>query len=157
MELTLLQVIDTAVKIGLGALISGGAAFLTLIKSQQHEDRKEAKANFYRLQEEKKTKYVDLLAKSQELIQQHLYSSCAPDSESYRDYLRTFNEVQIISSDPIRVAAFNMVSDVQVFIFLNKNNQELALVDGMVASARKKVSVFQKVAQEEVTKPYERA
>ncbi|UTV88050.1 hypothetical protein KDX00_06100 [Cobetia amphilecti] len=156
MELTLLEIFDTAVKIGLGALISGVTAFLMLMKSQQYEDRKEARVSFYRLQEEKKTKYVELLAKSQELIQQHLNSSCAPDSGSYSDYLRTFNEVQIISSDSIRVAAFNMVSVVQAFIFLNKNDQELDLVDGMAASAREKVTEFQKVVQEEVTQPYEK-
>ena len=156
MELTWLHVIDTAVKIGLGAFISGGAAFITLIKNQQYADRKEAKSHFYRLQEEKKTKYVDLLVKSQELVQQHLYSRCAPDSESYNDYLRTFNEVQIISSDPIREAAFSMISDVDAFIFLNKNKAEQELVDRMVASAREKLSIFQKIAQAEVTKSYEK-
>ena len=47
-----------------------------------------------------------------------------------------------------------MISDVQSFTFLNKDDQELKSVDGMVESARERVSFFQKVAQEEVTKTY---
>ncbi len=154
MDLTWINVVDTAVKIGLGALISALAAYFALIKNQSHEDQKEARAQFYKLQEEKKSKYVELLVQSQELIQAHLCASCAPDSEGYKNYLRVFNEVQIISSDSIRLAAFNLVSDVQQFIFLNKNQQEIELVDKMVASAREKVSIFQKVAQNEVTQCY---
>ena len=156
MDLTWINVADTAVKIGLGALISALAAYLALIKSQSHDDQKEARAHFYKLQEEKKSKYVELLVQSQELIQANLYTSCTPDSESYKRYLRAFNEVQIVSSDPIRLAAFNLVSDVQAFIFLNKNQQEIELVDKMVTSAREKVSIFQKVAQNEVTKCYQK-
>jgi hypothetical protein len=156
MDLTWIHVVDTAVKIGLGAVISALAAYFALIKSQSHEDLKEARDYFYKLQEEKKSKYIELLAQSQALIQSHLYTSSYPDSEAYKTYLRTFNEVQIISSDPIRIAAFNLVSDVQTFIFLNKNQQEIDLVDKIVASAREKVSIFQKVAQHEVTKCYQK-
>ena len=74
MDLTWINVVDTAVKIGLGALISALAAYLALIKSQAHEDQKEARSHFYKLQEEKKSKYVELLVQSQELIQANLYA-----------------------------------------------------------------------------------
>ncbi len=154
MELTWINVADTAVKIGLGALISALSGYIVLITSQSHDDQKEAKAQFHKLQEEKKSRYVELLVQSQELIQIHLYSSCSPDSDAYKTYLRAFNEVQIISNDSIRLAAFNLISDVQAFIFLNKNQQDPVLVTKMVASAREKVSIFQKVAQDEVTKCY---
>jgi hypothetical protein len=156
MDLSWINVADTAVKIGLGALISALAAYIALIRSQSHEKEKENREHFYKRQEEKKSKYVELLVQSQELIQSHLYTSCSPDSDAYKKYLRAFNEVQIISNDPIRLAAFNLVSDVQAFIFLNKNQQEIDLVDKMVASAREKASIFQKVAQDEVTKCYQR-
>ncbi|MDX2424665.1 MAG: hypothetical protein QNK15_00255 [Cycloclasticus sp.] len=156
MDLTWVNVADTAVKIGLGALISALAAYIVLVRSQSHENQKEYREHFYKLQEEKKSKYVELLVQSQELIQSHLYTSCSPDSDTYKKYLRAFNEIQIISNDPIRQAAFNLVSDVQVFIFLNKNQQEVDLLDKMVASARENVSMFQKVAQDEVTKYYQK-
>lgn len=156
MDLTWINVADTAVKIGLGAFISAFAAYLAMVKNQSYEELKEARSHFYKLQEEKKIKYVELLVSSQELIQSHLYTSCAPDSDVYQKYLRTFNEVQIISSDPIRLAAFNLVSDVQKFIFLNKDRQEIELADKIVASAREKVSIFQKIAQHEVTKSYQK-
>lgn len=156
MDLSWINVADTAVKIGLGALISALAAYIALIRSQSHEEEKENREHFYKRQEENKSKYVELLVQSQELIQSHLYTSCSPDSNAYKKYLRAFNEVQIISNDPIRLAAFNLVSDVQAFIFLNKNQQEIDLVDKIAASARENVSIFQKIAQDEVTKCYQK-
>ncbi|WP_082546039.1 hypothetical protein [Rhodanobacter sp. Root627] len=154
MDSSWISVVDTAVKIGLGAMISAVSGYLVLKKKQSHDEQKEAREQFYKLQEEKKSKYVELLVQSQDLIQSHLFSSCTPDSDSYKNYLRAFNNVQIISTDEVRLVAFNLVTDVQGFVFLNKSQQEKQLVDGMVKSAREKVSIFQKFAQEEVTKRY---
>lgn len=78
MDLTWVHVADTAVKIGLGASISALAAYFALIKNQSHENSREARTYFYKLQEEKRSKYVKLLTQSQELIQSYLYTSCAP-------------------------------------------------------------------------------
>jgi hypothetical protein len=156
MDLTWISVIDTAVKIGFGALITATSGYLVLVKTQSHEESKELKERFYKLQDEKKSKYVELLAQSQELVQSHLFIASEPGSEAYKLYLRTFNEVQIISNDEIRAAAFNMMSDVSYFITLRKHEQETALVDSMVKSSREKVSIFQKIAQLEVTKCYQR-
>ncbi|MDR5898854.1 hypothetical protein QC823_07615 [Halomonas vilamensis] len=155
MDLTWISVIDTAVKIGLGAAISGLTGYLVLIKKQSHEDQKEERANFYKLQEEKKSKYVEFLSLSQALIQTHLFDSCSPSSDEYKSYLRVFNELQIISSDQMRLEAFETISSVQSFIFLNKNQQEQQIVDGMVSTAREKTSNFQKAAQLEVTRCYQ--
>lgn len=154
MDLTWISVVDTAVKIGLGAGVSGLAGYLALIKSQSHENRKEGRANFHKMQEERKFKYVEFLSLSQELIQTYLFESCPPASNEYKSYLRAFNEVQIISNDSIRLAAFEVMSGVQSFICLNKAQQDHELLDEMVASAREKISIFQKVAQQEVTRYY---
>jgi 5'-deoxynucleotidase YfbR-like HD superfamily hydrolase len=156
MDITWLNVADTAVKIGLGALISAASGYVVLRKSQSYEESKEVKNRFYKLQEEKKPKYVEFLAQSQELIQSNLFKSTSPDSDEYKLYLRAFNEVQIISNDEIRVCAFNLMSDVGSFVFLRKNEQEIELVDSLVKAAREKVSIFQKAAQLEVTKTYKK-
>jgi gas vesicle protein len=156
MDLTWINVVDTAIKIGFGAIITAVSGYLVLAKTQSHEERKEIKERFYRLQDEKKSKYVELLSQSQELIQCHLYTQSQPDSDKYKSYLRIFNEVQIISNDNIRIAAFNLMTDVSSFIALRKEEQETDLIDAMVKSAREKVSVFQKVAQIEVTKCYQK-
>lgn len=156
MDLSLVAVLDTAVKIGLGALISAVSGYLVLVKTQSHEESKDAKNRFYILQEEKKSKYVEFLSQSQELIQSHLFKSASPDAEEYKSYMRAFNEVQIISNDELRVSAFNLMSDVSSFIFLRKNEQDIDLVDRMVQAARNKVSIFQKLAQLEVTSLYQK-
>ena len=54
MDLAWVNVADTAVKIGFGALISALAAYIALIRSQSHEDQKEDREHFYKRQEEKK-------------------------------------------------------------------------------------------------------
>lgn len=156
MELTWVNVVDSAVKIGLGALISAVSAYVIFMKSQSREAHKEEKARFYELRSEKKSKYVEFLSQSQELIQSHLYIDSRPDSGEYKKYMRTFNEVQIISNDDIRLAAYNLMSDVSAFIFLRKNDQDLALIDNMVRYAREKIAFFQKIAQEEVTRNYQK-
>lgn len=47
------------------------------------------------------------------------------------------------------------MSAVSHFIFLNRNAQEIKLVDDMVRLAREEISLFQKIAQMEVTRSYE--
>lgn len=115
MDLNWIDVVDTAVKIGFGAIITAVSGYLVLIKTQSHESSKETKKRFYKLQDEKKSKYVEFLSQSQELIQSHLYISAMPDSEKYKRYLRTFNEVQIISSDEVRSVAYKLISAVSLY------------------------------------------
>jgi hypothetical protein len=68
MDLTWISVVDTAVKIGFGALITAASGYLVLVRTQSHDEGKELKERFYKLQDEKKSKYVELLAQSQELV-----------------------------------------------------------------------------------------
>ncbi|MGV3591134.1 MAG: hypothetical protein ACO1PZ_05550 [Gammaproteobacteria bacterium] len=154
--MTWIDVVDTAVKVGLGALISAISGFFVLAKNQAHENSKEARIHFYKLQEERKTKYVEFLAQSLELLQCHLFSSARPDSDEYKTYLRTLNEVQIISDDRTRMAAHYLASDVGAFIFLSKNQHDIQLEKDMKKSAQDRAGYFQKVAQEEVMKCYQK-
>lgn len=148
-------VVDTAIKIGLGAAIAAISGYVGLVKSQKHENDKFKRELFYRLQQEKKEKYLELLVQSQELIQSHLYTCSTPDSIACKEYIRAFNEVQLLSEDNIRVPAFQMFSAVEAFVYLRKNQQEVDLIDSMVRKAREKISIFQKIAQVEVTKQYQ--
>lgn len=156
MDLTWINVVDSAVKIGLGTIISAVSGYVIFVKTKSYEEEKETKARFYLFQDEMKSKYVEFLSQSQELIQSHLFTTSKPDSEGYKGYMRAFNQVQIISNDDIRLAAYNVMFDVSAFIFLRKNDQEIQIIDSMVKSAREKVSFFQKIAQIEVTKKYEK-
>ncbi|MBW3196092.1 hypothetical protein [Marinobacter nauticus] len=117
MDLTWIGVVDTTVKISLGAAISAVFGYFVLVKKQEHENDQEQRRFFYSLQEEKKSKYVEFLSLSQKLIQTYLYTSCSPASDDYNQYLRAFNELQIISNDTIRVKAYEAMYSVQSFIF----------------------------------------
>jgi hypothetical protein len=154
MDLTWINVADTAVKIGFGAIVSGVSAYYILVKTQTNETKKEEKIHFYKFQDEKKSKYVEFVSQSQELIQSYLYTDCARDSEYYKKYLRAYNEIQIISDDAIRIAANNLVLGVSDSIFLNKNNPSPTAESSIFKAANERLSLFQKIAQAEVTKVY---
>lgn len=156
MDLTWIGVVDTAVKIGLGAAISALSGYFVLVKKQSHEDEQDRRKYFLTLQEQKKTIYVDFLSCSQQLTQAYLYTTCSPASEDIKQYLRTFNELQIISGDMVRVKAYDVMYAVQSFICLNKEGVDIDLRKNMLADTREKVSVFQKVAQSEVANLYEK-
>lgn len=154
MPLTWINVVDTAVKIGLGAMISAASGYVIFVKTQANEVKKEEKTRFYKLQDEKKSKYVEFLSQSQDLIQSHLYIDLARNSEHYKKYLRVYNEVQIISDDAIRIAANKLVSCVSDYIFVNKNDHDLDSV--LIKAANYQISLFQKIAQVEVTNIYKK-
>jgi len=155
-DITWVNVADTAVKIGLGALISAISGYVVLKIKLSHEERKEKESYYYRLQEEKKIKYVEFLSQSQSLVQSYLNTSCTADTDDYKNYLRSFNEVQIISNDEIRMAAYDLSSAVCQFIVIRKNDQEVELLKSMRNAVNEKTGIFQKLAQLEVTKPYEK-
>jgi hypothetical protein len=156
MDLTWIDVADTAVKIGFTAVVTAVSGYFLLVKTQAHETKKEEKVHFYKFQDEKKSKYVEFLSQSQELIQSYLYTDCARDSEHYKKYLRAYNEIQIISDDAIRIAANNLVSGVSDSIFLNKNNPSPTAEGAIFKVAHERLALFQKIAQAEVTKVYEK-
>jgi len=156
MDLSWVNVADTAIKIGLGSLIASVSGYLILSKNQSYEEQKEKRAQFFKQQEEKKIRYIEFLSQSQGLVQSHLFASCMADTDEYKSYLHTFNEVQIISPDEVRLAAYNLLSAVNEFIVINKNGLEVDLGKKLRQSVDDRLGFFQKIAQIEVTKPYEK-
>jgi hypothetical protein len=154
MECAWVEVTDTAIKIGLGAVIAGISGYLALIKSQSHELEKERQARYFDLQTEKKSKYVEFLAQSQILIQTHIIKMANLESEAYLTYLRSFNEIQILVGDELRMAAYDVLSSVTAFVVWNKENTDQEAFKTLKSDALNKIAYFQKLAQSDVTKPY---
>lgn len=153
METSWINVADTAVKIGLGAAIATASGYLSLIKNQKHEIDKLKRDQFYKLQEEKKHKYVEFLSLSTEIMQSHLYKSSEPESEQILNYHRIFNEVQILSNDSIRIAIFKVYSSIEAFAYLNKHSESELMVP-MRDNAKKQIADAQKILQLETNKEY---
>lgn len=78
MALEWVDVADSAVKIGLGALITIVGGWITLKLTHLHEIRKEAVAQRLRDIDKKTDRYIDFLSSSQLLMQKYLYESCDP-------------------------------------------------------------------------------
>lgn len=153
MDLTPLDVLDTAIKIGLGSLITAISALTVLKKTQSHEERKELKDHYYKTQKERKIKYIELLSQSQSLVQGYLKSPCSCQGDDYRNYLSIYNEVQIISPDHIRIASFELLTAVNQFIVFD-HSREFELSIKMRKAVNDYVGKLQKLAQEDVTKAY---
>ena len=151
MDSTWIEVVDTAIKIGLGAIVAGMSGYLALIKSQSHEVEKEHRVRYFDLQEEKKKKYVEFLTQSQILIQTHIHKIANLESESFLTYIKTFNEIQILVEDKLRKASYDIFSSVTIFIISSKTNQNEELFNELKSDALEKIGYFQKLAQADVT------
>lgn len=149
-----ISVADTAVKIGLGALISAVATYLTLKKAQSFEKEKEAIKRHEILQANKRRIYVEFAASSQALVQGHIETSSNLNSDEYKKYLFILNEVQIISPDIIRLTAYDLSTAVGNFVLINKNQQEAGLLKNMRSSIDASLGLFQKLAQVDVQAEY---
>ena len=139
MECAWVGVIDTAIKIGLGAVIAGISGYVVLIKSQSHELEKGRRARFFDLQTEKKSKYVEFLARSQILIQTHIDKMANLESDAYLTYLRFFNEIQILVGDELRMAAYDVLSSVTTFVIWNKENPNQEAFNTLKSDALNKI------------------
>lgn len=69
MSLTWIDVIDTTIKMGLGATIAALAGAITLIINNKNEESKENRNTLANLLSEKKSKYVEFSTISQVLAQ----------------------------------------------------------------------------------------
>lgn len=153
MDLTPIDVLDTAIKIGLGSLITAISGLAVLKMTQSHEEKKELKNYYYKAQEERKTIYVNFLSQSQSLVQEHLLSPCNCRGDDYKNYLRIYSEVQIISPDHIRISSYELLSAVNQFIVFD-HSRGLEISREMRKTVNEKVGIFQKLAQEDVTRVF---
>lgn len=153
--------IDSAVKIGLGAFIAAVASYITLRKTHRFEVDSRKEAFFYKSQEERKSVYIDFSAQSHALIQKYTYAWCDSTKDDYKVYLTVFSTLQILCSDSVRAAASEAFNAVTVFIISNKQNlssgdsSDSKLHDDLMSNARLKLAVFQKVAQLDVTRAFD--
>lgn len=148
--MTKLDVIDSALKIGLGSLITAVSGFIILLFTQKHEIEKDKKANTYKLNEHKKWLYVELLTQSQVLVQTYYDVSSDGKGEDYLNYLRVYNEVQILTSDEIRQAAFKLLTVIQQFIIIRKEGQDRDMLLDMRKRIDEAIAIFQYLAKKDL-------
>jgi hypothetical protein len=144
-----IDIIDTAVKIGLGSLIAAISGYVVLGQTQKYEDIKRVQKQQKDLENKRKDKYVDFLTLSHSLTYEYIYTSFSGDSEKYINYLKVYNEIQIISHDPIRTSAFNVLNSVNEYITMNKNTDRHQLLLSVRNKINDNIAVFQKLAQDE--------
>lgn len=122
MLITPIEVLDMAIKIGLGSLITAITGYFVLKKRHSNERHKGKINRYYISQEERKSKYIEFIAQSQSITQKYIDSSCSCQGDDYTDYLRIISEVQIISANHMRVAAYKVYFAVNGYIEFNSSN-----------------------------------
>ncbi|MEL5590903.1 peptidase M14 [Serratia ureilytica] len=147
MSVEWVDVADSAVKIGLGALITIVGGWITLKLTHRHEIKKEAVAQRLRDIEKQTDRYIDFLSSSQLLMQKYLYDSCDPGGEDYTDYMRLHNIVSLTSTSKLRAYAFDTQAKVSQFILLRKSSD---LSDSYRDAARNSVSMLQGLVSAEL-------
>ena len=154
MSSSLIDILDTSVKIGLGAIIAAITSIATLYLNRKYEIDKDSSLRQLRLNDEKKLKYVEFCTLSQVLLQKYMFDSCTCQEEDYLSYLRCFNELQIISPDVIREAAYNALSSVNQFITVKHSRDDSEFMKQLKLDAGNKIALFQKIAQQEITESF---
>ncbi|KAF6625939.1 peptidase M14 [Pantoea sp. EKM10T] len=144
------SVVDSAVKIGLGALIAAVASYLTLCKTHRHEIRRDKILHQRQMTERKRLLYLDFLTASSVLTQKYRDTSCNADGVDYFDYQRLYHDVSISSDDEIRLGASNVLYVVNQYIVINKNGQEYELLKKMKEQVNDVLGMFQLLAKQDI-------
>lgn len=153
MPITLIEVLDTSIKIGLGSLITAVSGYFVLKKTYSNERYRDKINRYYISQEERKSKYIEFIYQSQSITQKYIDSSCSCQGADYTDYLRIFSEVQIISANHMRAAAYKVYFAVAEFIVFNSlNDHELSLK--MRKGVNDAVGEFFAIAQVDVNQKF---
>jgi hypothetical protein len=153
------NVADTFVKIGSGALISAISGLYVLKNTQEHENQKDLRTNFYKRQEDKKVKYVEFTSISHKLTYDHIHFTCGFESDDYKSFLMVYNEVAIISPKVLQLSAHNLFDCINQYIGFNKESvteERDALILKLRNNVNKALLNFQGLASIEVTNEYKK-
>lgn len=142
------EVADSAVKIGLTALITSLASYFFLKKNHSHEVNKEIRALKQAKAEESKENYSRLLTHSIMLTQKYRDVSCDAQGSDYLDFLNIYNRIQITSPNSIALGAFNLLNAVNEFIVIRKNEQDRELLRNLRQRIDLRTGEFQFLARE---------
>ncbi|WP_299664457.1 hypothetical protein [uncultured Psychromonas sp.] len=154
--MTLIDILDSAVKIGLGAVITAIASYVTLNKTQAFESTKRSEEYFYKKQDERKSIYVSFSILSQTLIQKYEFSWCEKSGDDYKEYIAAYNHVQILSSNFVRNHATVVFNAVTVFVGFHQSESDetIELHKNLRNQAIESLAAFQAIAQYVVIQSY---
>jgi len=142
------EVADSAVKIGLTALITSVASYLVLKKNHRHEVDKESRALKQAKAEESKASYSQFLTHSLMLTQKYRDVSCDAQGSDYIEFLNIYNRIQITSHNSIALGAYNLLCAVNEFIVIRKSEQDRELLKSLRKRIDLQTGEFQCLARE---------
>lgn len=150
------EVVDSVVKIGLGAAIAALASYFTLGRTYEHELNKDNLLQQRQLTERKRLLYVDHLTTSHVLVQKYRDIQGTADGDDYFSYLKLYHELQIVAEDPLRICAYNLLNAVNDFVCSHKednNAGDRELFRNMRKKIDEEIGKFQYLAKQDIDGP----
>ena len=151
--MTWIDVLDTTVKIGLGAVIAAVSGAWTQKVQHSHDYNKRCEEQYYRRQEQRKAQYLEFCGKSYSLLHKYELSVCDIASEDYASYLTSLASVRLIVSKSMRESALEVVNS--VIPCLIDSSTDLELTQSLRQNAKLNIAMFEEQAQEDVTANFE--
>lgn len=154
--MTYVDVLDSFVKIGSGAIVGALASYITLRSNQKHEIAKDITLHQRQISASKKLLYVDFLTTSHVLVQKYRDIQCRADEEDYFAYIRLYHELEIVADDPLRICAFNLLNAVNEFIVFHKADRDAddrEIFRMMRARIDEVIGEFQYLAKQDIDGP----
>lgn len=143
------DVVDNAVKIGLGSVLTILGGYLSIKLTQRHDLMKDALAQRRNEYEAKARRYIDFLSSSRMMLQKYMRSPFRADGEDYIEYTRLHETVSLMTTNQtMRKLAFDVYITVsEACIMGTADRDEKAPVR---AAAENAVSQFQANANDEL-------
>lgn len=134
-----IEVLSDAVKIGLGAVISGATSFLMLKKTNSHEIDILKSQHKKEILDDRIKNAIKFASLAHTLTYQHIHSQCSFDSAEYKDFLYLYNAIMLTASFNFQDASTQLFNKVNAYIGIDKqfDNQQK---DNLILSMRQEVN-----------------
>lgn len=135
-----IEVLSDAVKIGLGAVISGATSFLILWKTHSHEIDVLKSQHQKEILDNRVESAIKFASLAHTLTYQHIHSQCSFDSEEYKNFLHLYNAIMLTASFDFQNSSTQLFNSVNSYIGMNKQCTTQQ-GDNLILSMRQDVNI----------------
>jgi hypothetical protein len=122
MKLDWIDVASDAVKIGLGAVISGITSYCILKQTHANELEKLKLEDLRKSTEFKKQNIIKFSSVAHTLTYQHILMTSSFESHEYIEFLNLYNSIILVSEDKLKVSTSHLFDAVNDYVGVSKDS-----------------------------------